>query len=85
MRVKSSAFKKAKSPSKTASGVKKPKGATYKETLQLFQNLHQSGPDTYLESDELISQISEERGLWKTTIESHLVTLYESWDRFEFK
>ena len=80
MRVKSSAFKKAKSPSKSTSGVKKPKGATYKETLQLFQNLHQSGPDTYLESDELISQISEERGLWKTTIESHLVTLYEAWD-----
>jgi hypothetical protein len=63
MRVKSSAFKKAKSPSKSNSGVKKPKGATYKETLQLVQNLHQSGPDIFLTSDELITQISEERGL----------------------
>ena len=80
MRVKSSAFKKTKSASKTSSGIKKPKGATYKETLQLFTSLHQSGPTTFLSSDELIVQISEERGLGKTTIESHLVTLYEAWD-----
>ena len=80
MRVKSSAFKKAKSSSKTSNGIKKPKGATYKETLQLFISLHQSGPTTFLSSDKLIAQISEERGLGKTTIESHLVTLYESWD-----
>jgi superfamily II DNA helicase RecQ len=80
MRVKSSAFRKAKSPKKESSGIKKPKWATYKETLQLYKNLHQSGPDIFLPSDELISQISEERGLWKTTIESHIVTLYENWD-----
>ena len=80
MRVKSSAFRKAKSPKKDSSGIKKPKGATYKETLQLYKNLHQSWPDTFLSSDELITQISEERGLWKTTIESHIVTLYDNWD-----
>jgi ATP-dependent DNA helicase RecQ len=79
IRVKSSAFKKAKS-SKKETWTKKPKWATYKETLQLFQNLYQSGPNTFLSAQELISQISDERWLWKTTIESHIVTLYENWD-----
>jgi superfamily II DNA helicase RecQ len=73
MRVKSSAFRKAKSPKTKSSGkAKQPKWATYKETLKLFQNAPKS--------DNIFEYLSEERGLWKTTIEAHLVTLYESWD-----
>jgi hypothetical protein len=73
MRVKTSAFRKAKSPKNETSGkAKKPKWATYKETLKLFQNAP--------EPENIFDYLSEERGLWKTTIEAHLVTLYESWD-----
>lgn len=73
MRVKSSAFRKAKTSKKETSGKpKQPKWATYKETLKLFK--------TAPESENIFDYLSEERGLWKTTIEAHLVTLYEGGD-----
>ncbi|MCP4523171.1 MAG: DUF559 domain-containing protein [Candidatus Gracilibacteria bacterium] len=72
MRVKSSAFRKTKNGSKDTSGVKKPKGSTYIETLKLFQN----APD----SENIFDYLSQQRGLGKTTIESHIITLYENGD-----
>lgn len=73
MRVKSSAFRKAKTSTKAGTGkAKQPKGATYKETLKLFQNAP--------ESENIFDYLSKQRDLGKTTIEAHLVTLYEDWD-----
>lgn len=75
MRVKSSAFRKVKTSKSSTSGPKKPKWATYKETLQLFRST-----DPRLSAEEAIAHISGERGIASTTIESHLVLLYENWD-----
>ena len=72
MKVKNGAFKKANTSSTKSSGVKKPKWATYKETLSLMEKAP--------ENIDIVEYISDQRWLGKTTIESHIVTLYESGD-----
>lgn len=73
MKVKNGAFKKAKTSSSTKAS--KPRAQTYKETKDLFHEFSKES-SWY----EIIKKISENRQMVLTTIESHLVKLYETWE-----
>lgn len=73
MKVKNWAFKKAKTSSSTKAS--KPRAQTYKETKDLFHEFSKE-----FSWYEIIKKISENRQMVLTTIESHLVKLYESWE-----
>ena len=74
MRVKSWAFKKAKK-STSSTKTSKPRGETYRETKELFQNL-----STEFSEYEIVKEISKQREMAITTVEWHLVKLYEGWE-----
>lgn len=73
MKVKNGAFKKAKTSSSTKAS--KPRAQTYKETKDLFHEFSKE-----FSWYEIIKKISENRKMVLTTIESHLVKLYETWE-----
>jgi uncharacterized protein YpbB len=74
MRVKSWAFKKAKK-STNSTKTSKPRGETYRETKELFQNL-----SAEFSEYEIVKEISKQREMAITTVEWHLVKLYEGWE-----
>lgn len=75
MRVKNSVFNKKKTSSiksLTKSQIKQNQWNTYIETLKLFLEIE--------DKNDIIKVIAEKRELWTTTIETHLVKLYEDWN-----